>query len=225
MNQLHRKAWTGLLQLMIALTVFIFLPAWTFDYWQGWVCLAVFFASVIWITLYLIKKDQNLLERRVSAGVRAEKERSQKIIQVLASIAFVVTFVVPALDHRFRWSHVPVSVEACGDLLMALGFVMVFFVFRVNTYTSGVIEVAEDQKVITAGLYARVRHPMYSGALVMLLGIPLALGSLWGLLAVAGMTCIIVARLVDEERLLSDRLSGYTEYLGRVRYRLVPGIW
>jgi protein-S-isoprenylcysteine O-methyltransferase Ste14 len=225
MKELHRRAWTGLSKTIIGLPILIFLPAGTVAYWQGWACVAVFSVSAIWVTLYLMKTDPALLERRMSAGVQAEKERTQKIVQIFASIAFIAMFVVPALDHRFGWSHVPVYVEGCGDLLTALGFLMVFFVFRVNTYTSGIIEIADGQGVITTGSYARVRHPMYSGALVMLMGIPLALGSWWGGLALAAMAIVIILRLLNEEKFLSKSLPGYAEYLEKVRYRLVPGIW
>jgi protein-S-isoprenylcysteine O-methyltransferase Ste14 len=225
MKELHRRAWTGLSKTIIGLPILIFLPAGTVAYWQGWACVAVFSVSAIWVTLYLMKTDPALLERRMSAGVQAEKERTQKIVQIFASIAFIAMFVVPALDHRFGWSHVPVYVEVCGDLLTALGFLMVFFVFRVNSYTSGIIEIADGQGVITTGSYARVRHPMYSGALVMLMGIPLALGSWWGGLALAAMAIVIILRLLNEEKFLSKSLPGYAEYLEKVRYRLVPGIW
>jgi protein-S-isoprenylcysteine O-methyltransferase Ste14 len=129
------------------------------------------------------------------------------------------------MDHRFAWSRVPVVVEIAGDVLIALGFAFVFWVFKVNSFTSGVIEVAPDQRLITSGPYAIVRHPMYLGALVMLLGIPLSLDSFWGLLAIIFMTGIIVLRLLDEERFLAKNLTGYGAYMEHVHYRLVPFVW
>jgi protein-S-isoprenylcysteine O-methyltransferase Ste14 len=205
--------------------VLIFLPGWTLNYWQAWLFLFVFFASSLAITLYLMKADPELLERRVHGGSAAEKERSQKVIQRFAAMAFIATMVFPALDHRFRWSNVPLIGVLAGDLLVALGFFVVFLAFKENTFTSGIIEVAPEQKVISTGPYAIVRHPMYAGALVLLLGAPLALGSWWGLLTIVPMTIVLVWRLLDEERFLASNLAGYTGYQDKVRYRLAPLIW
>ena len=172
-----------------------------------------------------MKNDPKLLERRVKAGVGAERERSQNIIQAFAALAFIAIFVVSVLDHRFAWSTVPAYLTALGDVLVALGFYLVFLVFKENTFASGTIEVGAEQKVIMTGPYALVRHPMYIGALVMLVGVPLALGSLWGLLTIVPMVIVLVARLLDEEKFLAKNLAGYSEYQSRVRSRLVPMIW
>jgi protein-S-isoprenylcysteine O-methyltransferase Ste14 len=225
MNQLNIKAFTGMLQLAIVLGLTIFLPAWTLDYWQAWILVAIFFACTLAVTLYLMKNDPKLLERRVKAGVGSEQERSQNIIQAFAAVVFIAIFVVSALDHRFGWSIVPLSLIALGDILIALGFYLVFLVFKENTFASGTIEVGTEQKVIATGPYALVRHPMYVGALVMLVGVPLALGSLWGLVAIVPMVMVLVARLLDEEKFLAKNLAGYSEYQGKVRHRLLPLIW
>jgi protein-S-isoprenylcysteine O-methyltransferase Ste14 len=166
-----------------------------------------------------------LLARRIKAGAKAESAGSQKVIQFFAAIAFVSLFVLSALDHRFGWSRVPFALETAGDILIALGFAFVFWVFKVNSFTSGVIEVAPNQQVITSGPYAIVRHPMYLGSLVMLFGIPLSLGSLWGLLTIFFMATVIILRLLDEERLLAKNLEGYGAYIQHVRYRLAPFVW
>lgn len=225
MTDLNKQAFAGLLFLVASMGALMFLPAWTFDFWQGWVFLAVFSVSVFAITLYLMKNDPKLLKRRVKAGSSAEKEPSQKIIQTLASIAFILIIAFPGFDHRFGWSAVPIIVVAAGDVLVALGLLFIFFVFRENTYTSAVIEVDAEQKVISTGPYALVRHPMYSSALIMLVGVPLALGSWWGLLAVVPLALTMVWRLLDEEVFLAKHLPGYSEYQARVKYRLVPFIW
>jgi protein-S-isoprenylcysteine O-methyltransferase Ste14 len=225
MRDLNIRALAGLLQLVVALAVLIFLPAWTLHYWQAWILVAVFVACTLAITIYLMRNDPALLERRLKAGPGAEQEQSQKIIQALAMVSFISIFVVSALDHRFGWSSVPPYVVALGDILIALGFYLVFLVFRENTFTSGIIEVGSEQKVISTGPYALVRHPMYIGALVMLFGVPLALGSWWGLSSIALMVVVIVWRLLDEEDFLAKRLAGYSEYQNRVRYRLLPFIW
>ncbi len=208
MKDLNKKALGGLLFLVICLAVLLFLPAWTLDYGQAWTFLAVFTASVLAITLYLIKKDPKLLERRVNAGPGAEKEKSQKIIQFVAQIAFIAVLVFPSIDHRFQWSTMPLYIAVAGDVLVALGLLIVFFVFKENTFTSAIIEVGTEQKVISTGPYAFVRHPMYIGALVMLLGVPLALGSWWGLFTIVPITIVIVWRLLDEEQFLVKTLSG-----------------
>jgi len=224
-NKPTRKAVLGFAQLIAVLTVLLLAPAWTLDYWQAWVYLSVFAASSALITLYLWKKDPNLLERRTDAGPRAESEKNQKLIQLLAACVFVGTMVLPSLDHRFSWSAVPVSVVVAGDVLAALGFLIVFFVFKENTFAAAAIAVAPGQVVVATGPYAVIRHPMYSGALVMLLGTPLALGSWWGLLMFIPMIFIIAWRARAEERFLFGVLAGYREYCRKVRYRLVPLVW
>lgn len=225
MNDLNKKAFGGLLFLVICLAALMFLPVWTFDYWQAWIFLAVFSVSVLAITVYLIKNDPKLLKRRVNAGPGAERERSQKVIQFIAQVAFIAVIVFPSVDHRFQWSVVPSYIVIAGDFLVALGLIIVFLVFKENTFTSAIIEVGTEQKVISTGPYAIVRHPMYIGALVMLIGVPLALGSWWGLLAIIPITLVIVCRLLDEENFLVRTLSGYSEYRNKVRYHLVPFVW
>ena len=225
MNQVNIKAFAGILQLFVILGLTIFLPAWTLDYWQAWIVVAVFFACTLAVTVYLMKNDPKLLERRLSAGVGAEQEKSQNIIQAFASVAFIALFVVSALDHRFGWSTVPPYLVALGDILIVLGFYLVFLVFKENSFASGTIEVGVEQCVIATGPYALVRHPMYVGALVMLVGVPLALGSLWGLVAIVPMTLVLIARLLDEEKFLTRNLAGYSDYQSKVRCRLVPLIW
>ena len=225
MRHLRLKALAGLLNLTVLLGLALFLPAWTLRYWQAWLFLGVFTASVLAVTLHLMKHDPALLERRVRAGPVAEKQRTQKVVQSLASLVFLALFVVSSLDHRFAWSRVPLVGIVAGDVLVALGLFVVFLVFRENSYTSATIEVGREQRVVSTGPYALVRHPMYAGALVMLLGVPPALGSLWGLVLVVPMALVIVWRLLDEEKLLEKELGGYTEYRARVRHRLVPWVW
>jgi protein-S-isoprenylcysteine O-methyltransferase Ste14 len=225
MSILNARAFRGLLLLLLAMASLLFISAGTADYWQAWTFLAVYFAASLAITLYLMKKDPKLLERRMSGGPTAEKEPAQRIIMSFASAGFIGLIVVPALDHRFGWSHMPPYAALTGDVLVALGWLAIFFVFKENTYTSATIELAPDHKVISTGPYALVRHPMYAGALVMLLGIPIALGSWWGLLVLAAMMPVLIWRLFDEERFLARNLPGYVEYQRQVRYRLIPLLW
>jgi protein-S-isoprenylcysteine O-methyltransferase Ste14 len=149
----------------------------------------------------------------------------QQVIQSIAGLAFVALFVVAALDHRFSWSLVPNSLVILGDAMVALGLWVVFRVFKANTFTSATIEVGANQRVISSGPYAIVRHPMYTGAFVMLAGVPLALASWWGFLAVVPLVSVIIWRIFDEERFLTRQLQGYGDYLATVKFRLLPGIW
>jgi protein-S-isoprenylcysteine O-methyltransferase Ste14 len=225
MNMLHLKAFAGLLFLFVAMAALLFVPAGTSDYWQAWTFLAVYFACSLALSLYLMIADPALMQRRMRGGPTAEKEPVQKIIMIITSLGFVGLLVVPALDHRFAWSQMSPTMALAGDVLVGIGWLAIFFVFRENSFTSATIELAPDQKVISTGPYALVRHPMYAGALVMLLGIPIALGSWWGILVLAAILPALIWRLFEEEKFLARNLAGYVEYQNKVRYRLIPAIW
>ena len=203
----------------------LFVPAGTIRYCQAWVYLSIFTGASILTTRYLIRRDPALLERRMRGGPTAEKRSAQKLIMLAASIGFLAILVVSALDYRFGWSAVPLGGVVAGDVLVVIGLYLVWRVYRENTFSSATIEVAENQRVISTGPYAVVRHPMYASASLYLLGTPLALGSYRGLIPVAVMIPILVWRLFDEERFLVRTLPGYTEYQKRVRHRLVPFVW
>jgi protein-S-isoprenylcysteine O-methyltransferase Ste14 len=225
MSDLNKNAFSGLLFLLLVMAALLFLPAGTLDYWQAWAFLAVFGVSALLITIYLMKNDPKLLERRMQGGPTAEKETSQKIIQTLTAVMFVAMLVVPGLDYRFGWSEVPSYAEIAGDALVALGFLIIFLVFKENSFASTTIELAAEQKVVSTGLYALVRHPMYLGALVLFVGMSLSLGSWWGLLVFVIFLPALIWRLFDEENFLAKHLSGYVEYQHKVKYRLVPFLW
>ncbi len=225
MKNLNIRALAALLLLLVVMAALLFVPAGTLDYWQAWTFLTVYFALSLAITLYLMQHDPRLLARRMRGGPTAEKETTQKIIMSFVSLGFIGLLVLAALDHRFAWSHMPPYVALAGDGLVILGWLAIFFVFKENSFTSATIEVAPDQRVISTGPYALVRHPMYAGALVMLLGIPIALGSWWALLVVVAMMPALIWRLSDEERILARNLPGYVEYQRTVRYRLIPHVW
>jgi len=225
MDSVHRKAFGGLAILFVVTAAVLFVAAGTLRYWQAWIYLAVYFAASIAITLYLIRNDPALLARRMSGGPFAEKKGAQRIIMSLVWIGFIALTIVPALDRRFGWSHLSAVGVFAGNLLVTLGWLGIFFVFRENSFASATIESPADQRVISTGPYARVRHPMYATALLMLLGIPLALGSAWGVLILIAILPVLIWRLLDEERFLLRHLPGYAEYQGRVRYRLVPFVW
>jgi protein-S-isoprenylcysteine O-methyltransferase Ste14 len=225
MSSLRKKAFGGLAVLLLVMASLVFAAAGTLRYWQAWTFLAVYFAASLAITLDLIRNDPALLARRMSGGPFAEKEPAQKLIMSATSLGFIGLLVLPAIDHRLGWSDLPGWAAIAGDVIMLLGWLGIFFVFRENSFASAVIESAADQRVISSGPYAWVRHPMYAAALVMLLGMPLALGSAWGVLLVLALVPLLIWRLMDEERFLVNHLAGYREYQAKVRYRLLPLIW
>jgi protein-S-isoprenylcysteine O-methyltransferase Ste14 len=225
MASLGWRAFRGIVIFMLFTAFLIFAPAWTLSYWQAWLFLAVFTLCTAATTLYFLKYDPDLVKRRMHAGPTAEREPSQKRIQLFASLALCAIFVVSALDHRFGWSSVPVAIVVLGNLAVIAGFVMIFFVFRENAFASSTVEINAGQRVISTGPYALVRHPMYAAAVVMFAGIPPALGSWWGLLTVIPLLATLILRLTDEERFLVHNLAGYEAYRRSVPHRLVPGIW
>jgi protein-S-isoprenylcysteine O-methyltransferase Ste14 len=210
---------------LLVLGALVFVPAGTLAYWQGWAFIVVFTVSTNIIGIYLALNDPALLERRMRAGPGAEKRPVQKALITLAFAGAIGLVIVSVLDHRLGWSHVPGSVSVLGNVLVALGLMIDLVVFRENSYGASTIEKMEGQQVISSGPYALVRHPMYVGVLIMVGGVPLALGSCWGLLFMLLNVPILVLRILDEEKMLGAELDGYTSYMRRVRYRLVPGLW
>ena len=208
-----------------ALLALVFIPAGTLHYWQGWAYVAV--AAVVSgiYTLYLIKHDPALLRRRTEAGISYEKEPAQKIIIFFLYVAFIALQVLPPLDFRFGWSSVPWYVSVFGNALIAASFYIFYLVSKVNTYAAANVRVEEGQQVVSTGMYGLVRHPMYFGALFLLVGMPLALASWWSLLLVPLCLLILYFRIANEEEVLVRDLPGYPEYMRKVRYRLVPYVW
>ena len=200
-------------------------PAWSLNYWQAWVYGVVFFVTTTAIGIYFLKRDPRVVERRMRVGPAAEREPAQKIIMTLMLAGFVLLLVVPGFDHRWHWSSVPAWLVLTADVFVVLGLLGTAVVIRQNSYAASTITVEAGQPVISTGLYAIVRHPMYSAALVMTAFTPLALGSYWGLLLVIPLIPTLAWRLLDEERYLARNLPGYTEYCARTRYRLIPGVW
>ena len=207
---------------LIFMGLMLFLPAGLLDYWQAWIYCGVLFIPVSFVIFYFLKKDPELLERRMRMR---EKEEKQKTIIKTAYIFFFIGFIIPGLDHRYHWSNVPVLLVIVANAIVLSGYILVFFVLRENSYASRIIEVEKGQKVITTGPYAIVRHPMYLGVLLMYLSTPLALGSYWALIFFLPLLPLIVVRLLNEEEVLLRELPGYKEYCQKTRYRLIPFIW
>ena len=214
------------LQIIVFFVVFaglIFFSAGTLSFWYGWIFLTVFCISTLVITYYFLVKDPALIQRRIKPG---EERKEQKVFQTISGFLFFIgLLVLPGLDYRFSWSSVPTTIVILSNILILLGFLIVFLVFKSNSYTSATIEVSEGQKVVTAGVYSIVRHPMYFGAVLIILFAPLALDSLWALIPAFFICILVCLRLLDEEKLLMEKLEGYKEYCAKVRYHLIPFIW
>jgi protein-S-isoprenylcysteine O-methyltransferase Ste14 len=210
---------------LIAFGLMVFLPAGTTHYWQGWAFLAVFALST-WIpSVYLMRTNPDALERRMRAGPVAETRPLQRILITVMFTAFPATFIISALDHRFGWSLVPAPVSVVGDVLVAAGLGLAMLVIIQNSYAAANVTVEAGQQLVSTGLYGLVRHPMYTGNVLLMLGVPLALGSYWGLFLLVPGILVLVLRIRDEEQLLTGELSGYREYTQRVRYRMLPFVW
>jgi protein-S-isoprenylcysteine O-methyltransferase Ste14 len=210
---------------LIAFGALLFVPAGTLNYWQAWVFLVVFAVST-WIpSVYLMRTNPAALDRRLRAGPMAEARTLQRIVITALFICFPAMFVLSAMDHRFGWSPVPTAVCLLGDLLVAIGLGMAMLVITQNGYAAANVTVESGQTLVSTGLYGLVRHPMYTGNVIMMVGTPLALGSYWGLIFLLPGVAALVLRIRDEERLLTEELSGYREYTQRIRYRLVPHLW
>ena len=213
---------------LIGLVLFgllLFLPAGTFDYWQAWVFIAVFTISTTGLSIYLLLTNPAVLQRRMHAGPAAETRTVQKIASSGLFMSFAAVMVLSALDHRFGWSPVPTVVSLAGNVLVVLGLGIGSLVVIQNSYAAANITVEEDQEVVSTGLYGIVRHPMYLGALITLVGFPLALGSYWGLVVLIPLAIVFAVRISDEEEALNQDLAGYHDYTQKVHYRLVPYVW
>ena len=224
MNLVIRTA-KGAASGLLVFGVVVFVPAGTLAYWQGWAFIVVFTISTNIIGLYLALNDPALLERRIKAGPTAETRPMQKLLSALLIGGQIGVMIVSALDHRFGWSPVPAWASVLGNVLVALGLMITLQVLRENSYSASTVETMEGQKVISSGLYGLVRHPMYVGALIMVIGVAPALGSYWGLLFMLLTVPVLVLRILDEEKMLALELDGYADYMRAVRYRLVPGFW
>jgi protein-S-isoprenylcysteine O-methyltransferase Ste14 len=225
MDDLTRRVVVGLAKFQLFLALVIFLPAWTLQYWQGWLYWLIFGLACFVLGLYFARHHPALVARRMEAGPKAEKEPRQKLILWCASATLIALYVVCGLDHQFGWSSVPPSLVLIADLLVILGSYGFLITFRANEYAASTVTVEAGQPVISRGPYAVVRHPMYTAAIILYVATPVALASWWGVAPAAVLAAVIVWRLIDEEDYLARNLPGYEEYLRKVPWRLVPGAW
>jgi protein-S-isoprenylcysteine O-methyltransferase Ste14 len=207
------------------LAFIVFYPAGTFNYWQAWVFVAIFTIATIFPSAYLARTNPAALQRRMHGGPLAEGRTVQKFIVVGNVLGIFGLIALSTLDRRFGWSSVPTVVCVIGDVLVVVGLGIAMLVVVQNSYAAASVRVEEGQKLASRGLYQLVRHPMYFGSVIMMVGMPLALGSYVGLLVVIPSLLVLVFRILDEEKLLAQELAGYPEYTRRVRYRLMPYVW
>ncbi len=205
--------------------IVLFVSAGTVRFWQAWLFLGLHLAWLKIAGWYFLRRDPALVERRMTQDEGGEKEKLQRIVIRVLRLLGAVMLVVAGLDHRFGWSVVPLAGVVAGGVLFVAGAAVVFAVFRENTYTSSIIEVATDQTVVDTGPYGILRHPMYTGTLLMGIASPLLLGSCWAALLLPPGWVLLAVRILAEERLLARQLPGYAEYMGRTRSRLIPGVW
>lgn len=221
-SKLLKLVLSRLLMAVLVFTLFFFLPAGTWNYWQAWMYMGVIFIPMLFVMIYLLKNDPALLERRMRT--REERREQRKIIQA-SYLFFVLAYLLPGFDIRFGWSNMSAEISIGAAGVVFLSYLLVFRTMQVNSFLSRVIEVASGQNVIDTDVYGIVRHPMYVGMIVLSVASPIALGSWWA--AIPGMVIIpvIVARILDEEIALENDLSGYAEYKQKVKYRLIPYVW
>ena len=205
-----------------ALLLILFLPAGTFAYWEAWIYLAILLIPMSIVMFYFLKKAPELLARRMKLK---EKEAEQKLIIKLSFIPFLLLFIIPGIDKRFGWSNIPITIIVVAEIFVFIGYILFFLVLKENQFASRVIEIEKGQTVIQSGPYRIVRHPLYMGAILMYVASPLALGSYWAIIPAIFIIPIFIARIINEESILTKELEGYSEYKLKTRYRLIPGIW
>jgi protein-S-isoprenylcysteine O-methyltransferase Ste14 len=220
-----REAWVRSAVGLLVLALVLFVPAGSLRFWQAWVFGFVFVSGSVAISIYFLKHDPKLIERRMRAGPAAEQEPAQKIIMTIILAEFLLLLAVPGFDYRWRWSAVPAWLVFAANAGVALSFCIFFVVLKQNSFAASTIRVEANQPVISTGVYAIVRHPLYSAALLLLICTPVALGSYWGLLIALAAIPVLAWRLLDEERFLKQNLPGYTDYCRATCFRLIPGMW
>ena len=207
---------------VVMVGILVFWPAGSFRFVNGWLFMGVLFVPIFILGIVLLVKSPDLLQKRLN---HKEKEGTQKGVVAVSGLMFAGGFVLGGLDYRFSLSTVPlwVVITACG--LFLCGYGMYAQVLRENAYLSRTVEVQENQQVIDTGLYSVVRHPMYLATVLLFLAIPLILGSWWALIVFLVYPFLMIVRIINEEKILSQQLKGYTDYMKKVKYKLIPFIW
>jgi protein-S-isoprenylcysteine O-methyltransferase Ste14 len=222
LKKLKKQIYIRIPLAIIGLSLLFFLPAKTFFFYEAWIYMAIFLLPISFIILYFLKNDPELLERRMRMK---EKISKQKAIIIFSYIIFLATFLIPGFDKQYGWSNVPMTFVIISDLIVLMGYLLFVLVLKENSFASRIIEVEQNQKVISTGPYALVRHPMYLAIILMFMFSPLALGSYYGLIPTITLPVLLICRLINEENLLKKDLPGYLDYTKKTKYRLIPFIW
>lgn len=207
---------------VICIGLVIFIPAGTLNYWNGWLFMVLLFVPMFFAGIALMIKNPDLLMRRLNSK---EKEKEQKIVILLSGVMFLSIFVVAGLNYRYSWIQLPNTVVLTASVIFVIAYILYAVVLRENEYLSRTIEVEENQRVVNTGLYAVVRHPMYSATILLFLSMPLILGSIISFAIALSYLFIIIKRIKNEEAVLEKELQGYTEYKKKVKYKLIPFIF
>lgn len=221
-KQLFFRAITKLISGFVVIGALLFLPAGTWHYWQAWLFILLLMVPMLFVGMHLLKKSPELLMKRLNSK---EQEAEQKMVVVFSALMFVCSFLLAGFDHRYGWSGLPTWFVVVASIVMLCGYGLYAEVMMENAFLSRTVEIQNEQKVISTGLYGIVRHPMYAATLVLYLSMPLVLGSWIALLPMLFYPIIIRKRILNEEQVLSTGLEGYTEYMQQVKYRLIPFIW
>ena len=216
------SALTKYLAGLVLVAALLFIPAGTLCYWNGWLFIGLLFGPMLILGAVMFVKAPELLEKRLNTK---EKEDAQKSVVALSALIFLGGFILSALDFRFGWLQLPKPVVIIGAVVLIVSYGLYAEVMRENAYLSRTIEVQEGQKVVDTGMYSIVRHPMYAVTILLFLSIPVVLGSGLGLIVFLAYPLILVKRIRNEEKVLAEGLAGYTEYMKKVRWRIVPFVW
>lgn len=222
MKKLKKTTITRAMMAYLVMGLIFFLTAGTIRYWEAWAYMGTILIPMSLFGVYLFRHDPKLLERRLRTR---EKRKEQKLIIKLGILPFIAIYILPGLDRRWEWSEIDLPLKVAGLVLVLLGYLMLLYVLKVNSYASRVVDVEEEQQVISTGPYGLVRHPMYTAVIIFYGATPLILGSLWAFIPALLILPVLVFRILDEEKELSQNLVGYQKYAEQIRWRLIPGIW
>ena len=206
---------------LIVISLLLFIPAGTINYFNGWLFIALLFIPMFIVGIIIFIKSPDLLKRRLNAK---EEENEQKIVILISGIIFLLTFIIAGLNFRFRWFNLPETVIVIASIIFLLSYIMYGEVLMENMYLSRTVEVTENQKVVDSGLYGLVRHPMYTSTIFLFLSMPLILNSIFSFIIMLIYPIIIFFRIRNEEKVLENELEGYKEYNEKVKYKLIPFI-
>ena len=221
-RELISKALSRFIPGIIIISALLFIPAGSLKFWNAWLFIGVLFIPMLFVLVYLIIFDPELLYKRLDTN---EREKTQKKVMLFTTLIFLSGFILSGFDYRYNWSDVPLWLVLISSIIVLTGYILFFFVMRQNSYASRVVEIQEKQEVIDTGLYSIVRHPMYFAAILMFLFMPIVLGSFFALIPLLVFPFQMNIRIKNEEEILEKGLEGYKKYKQKVRYKIIPFIW